>query len=159
MAYLTLAEFELLSVFANVADLEADVPGWIEAQLEAVSADIDARLRKRYEVPFANPAPHTVRRWLSRIVTRECYLRRGIDPSDPQWVSIEAGATKAEEEIKEAADAENGLFDLPLVATSSSSGVSKPGVISYIETSPYVWRDRQVREGREDDARGEGRRP
>lgn len=157
MAYLTLEEFGLLSVFAGVATLEAEVPGFIEAQLEAVSADIDSRLRKRYAVPFGSPAPHTIRRWLSRLVARECYLRRGIDPTDPQWTSIEAAATKAEEEIKEAADAENGLFDLPLLSTSNASAVMKPGVISYIETSPYVWRDRQVRDGRDDDARGEGR--
>jgi hypothetical protein len=158
VAYLTLEEFRLLSVFAGVNDLEAEVPGWIDAQLEAVSADIDSRLRKRYAVPFGSPAPHTIRRWLSRLVTRECYLRRGIDPTDPQWTSIEAAATKAEEEIREAADSEGGLFDLPLRADSTSSGVTSPAVLSYIETSPYVWRDRQVAGGREDDARGEGRR-
>lgn len=156
MPYLSLAEFELLSVFPHVDELQTEIPGWIEAQIEAVSEEIDSRLRKRYVTPFASPVPHTIRRWVSRIVTRECYLRRGVDPLDPQWVSIEAAAQRAEAEVREAADAVSGLYDLPLRADVASSAITGPVPHAYTETSPYVWRDVQARRGRDDDARGDG---
>lgn len=157
-AYLDLAGFKAITVMPapDVDELEERVEDWIDGQLELVSADIDSRLRKRYAAPFSTPVPLTVKRWLARIVTRECYLKRGVDPLDPQWTSIEAAATKAEEEIKEAADSETGLFDLPLRADTTSTGISKGGPYGYSEQSPYVWTTKQARTGHEEDRNGEG---
>lgn len=157
-AYLTLEQFTGRSLMPDVDidALEAVAPGWIEGQLEYYSRWLDARLRKRYAVPFAAPAPEAVREWLARIVTVRCYMRRGVDPNDEQFTAIKADRDEAVAEVREAADSESGLFDLPFVDASDASGVSKGGPYSYSEASPYVWTDVQGTTGRAEDARGEG---
>jgi len=156
-SYLNISEFKLLALIpsAYVDEVELREPGFVVTQLEAVSADIDSRLRKRYAVPFTAPVPLTVRRWLSRIVTRETMLKRGIDPNDAQWAAYEKGATDAEAEIKEAADAEKGLFDLPLRANTTTTGI-QGGPLGYSESSPYVGLASQRDRGRAEDERGGG---
>ena len=145
MAYLDLAGFRGLTVAPSnvVDDIEAASAGWIDVQLAYWSKWIDARLLKRYQAPFASPYPVAVQGWLSRIVTLRCYLRRGVDPTDPQFAEIKGDAEKAEAEIKEAADAKEGLFELPLRADVDANGVTRGGPMAYSETSPYVWTDRQ----------------
>jgi phage gp36-like protein len=157
-AYLTAAEFKLLTPMpaSDVDALESAAPGWLAAQLEQSSADIDARLRKRYAVPFGSPAPHAVRGWLARIVTRRAYLRRGVDPTDPQFAEIVKDAEQAVLEIAEAANGETGLFDLPLRADTTATGITKGGPLGYSEQSPYVAFDRQGEIGRSEDAAGRG---
>lgn len=157
-AYLSSAAFKLLSVMpaVDVDALEADAPGWVDAQLAYVSTQIDARLRKRYNVPFTSPYPDAVCGWLAAIVTMRCYLRRGVDATDAQFVEIKALADLASAELKEAADGDAGLFELPLRANTDANGVTRGGPTSYSEASPYVWRDQQGATGRDDDARGSG---
>jgi len=157
-AYLTLAEFKARSLMpqSDVEALETAASGWVDGQLEYYSRAIDARLRKRYSAPFAAPVPEAVREWLTRIVTVRCFLRRGVDPADPQFAAIADDATEARAEIKEAADSVEGLFDLPILDTADASGVSKGGPLSYTEASPYVWTDKQVDTGRDEDSNGEG---
>jgi hypothetical protein len=84
-------------------------------------------------------------------VTPHAYLKRGCNPSDAQLVELFKDAEKAEAEIKEAADSETGLFDLPL--QSGASAISKGGPLSYSETSPYVWSTLQRDTGRGEDGR------
>lgn len=158
-SYLTLAQFKSLSTMpsASIDELENVLaPGWIDAQLELVSADIDARLRKRYAAPFSAPVPLKVRAWVARIVTREAFLKRGIDPTDRQFETIDAAATKADQEITEAADSEKGLFDLPLREDTTATGISRGGPYGYSEASPYVGFDQQAEIGRGEDAAGRG---
>jgi hypothetical protein len=156
-AYLTLAEFQALSVIPSefVSAIETLSPGWTLAQLTLESARIDARLSKRYGVPFQLPAPICVQGWLAKIVTLSAYLRRGFDPTDRQGASYIADRDGALAEIKEAADAVDGLFDLPLRADLTTSGVTRGSPKAYSEQSPYVFTDGQSRVGRqEDDNRG-----
>ncbi len=157
-AYLTVAAFKLLSVMpAEFVDaIEAVTPGWTAAQLELESARIDSRLRKRYEVPFGSPAPVEVQGWLANIVTLRAYMRRGFDPTDQQAVQYKADADTAIAEMKEAADSNEGLFDLPLRADSTASGIVKGGPRVYSETSPYVGFDVQAGIGRNEDNAGGG---
>ncbi len=157
-SYLTLAEFRTLTLMppTDVDELDVRVPGFIALQLEIVSAEIDSRLAKRYAVPFASPYPIAVRGWLSRIVTRTAYLKRGIDPDDPQWQSYDEDAKAARVELLEAANSDTGLFELPLRSDTSVIGVSKGGPYAYSERSPYVWTSRQASAGRDEDAAGEG---
>lgn len=157
-SYLTAAEFRALSLMpsTDVDELESRAPGFLAAQIELASADIDARLRKRYATPFASPYPVKVRAWCARLVTRVAFLKRGIDPTDPQWSAYDADATKAEAEILEAANAETGLFDLPLRADTTSSGLSAPRPLGYSEASPYVWTDVQAAVAHDEDIAGEG---
>jgi len=144
-SYLTFLEFRSLTLMpsGDVDALETASPGWIESQLEYWTAQIDSRLRKRYAAPFSSPYPLAVQGWLARIVTVRCYLKRGIDPSDLQFAEIKADADTAVAEIKEAADSNVGLFDLPLRADTTTTGVTKGAPRSYSESSPYVWTDVQ----------------
>lgn len=157
-AYLTVAEFKLETSMPDEAidELEALRPGFLDRQLAGASAHVDARLRKRYEVPFAAPVPETVRRWVAILVTRAAFKKRGIDPNDAIWQDVTEEAKAALEEIVEAANAVDGLFDLPLRADTTATGIAKGGPLAYSEASPYVHIDRQRRAGREEDLAGEG---
>lgn len=147
-SYLTLAEFKGESTMSNAAidELESIAPGYIDRKIASVSASVDARLAKRYAVPFASPFPLAVVRWVSDIVTREAYLKRGVDSNDVAWATaIEPAATRAETELAEAAKSDTGLFDLPLRADTSATGISKGGPMMISSASPYAWRDDQKR--------------
>ncbi len=158
MAYLDKAAFAILTVMPaeSVDAIEVVAPGWIDAQLEYWSKQIDSRLSKRYATPFAAPYPEAVTGWLARIVTVRCFLKRGVDPSDMQFDEYKADAAAAMEEIKEAADSNEGLFDLPLRADTTASGISRGGPFGYSEASPYVWTDGQAETGRNEDRNGGG---
>ena len=167
-AYLTLTEFKLQSTIpVEVLEaIEVVTPGWIDAQLSSASSHIDARLAKRYEVPFSSPYPAQIQDWVAAIVSAKCYERRGVDPVDRQVDRTFAAADLAETEIKEAQDfvgdsggtaGMRGAFELPLRADTSASGISKGGPRIYSEQSPYVWHSRQATTGREEDSSGSGR--
>ena len=145
MQYLTVAEFKLLSSMpeAEIDALESVAPGWLDQNLITVSGRINSQLRKRYAVPFASPHPDTVRLWLAQLVTPLAYLRLGINPLDKQQVAIEKVATTAQAEIKEAADAVEGLYDLPLRSDTDESGLAAPNTRVYSEASPFVAFDLQ----------------
>jgi hypothetical protein len=159
-AYLTLPEFKLESTMANSAidELEVIAPGFVARKLETVSAAIDSRLTKRYEAPFAAPYPLAIVRWLADIVTREAYMKRGVDPNDLAWsTTIEPAATRAETQLTEAANSETGLFELPLRQDlPSSSGATKGGPFGYSEQSPYVGFDVQADAAYTEDRNGRG---
>lgn len=143
-AYLDSAGLALLSVMpaSYISELETTDPGWVDAQLESWSAWLDARLSKRYAAPFSAPYPFAVTNWLQRIVTHRCYLKRGVDPTDAQSAAIEKDANDAMAEVKEAADSESGLFDLPL-NNSRASAITKTAPLGYTEVSPYTWTTHQ----------------
>lgn len=157
-SYLTLADFRAFSLMpsTDVDELEARAPGFIAKQCEVATADIDSRLRKRYAAPFGSPCPVKVQAWCARIVTRVAYLKRGVDPTDPQFAAYVADADTAMAEIKEAADAQFGLFDLPLRQDTKATGLTAPRPLGYSEASPYVWTDVQASAAHDEDANGEG---
>lgn len=145
-AYLTIAAFKALSIIpaSYVDQIETEQSGWTDTQLNAWSAWIDAKLAKRYAVPFGSPAPITVQMWLSRIVTPIAYLKKGVDPTDSQVAAIVADGEAARTEIKEAADSKEGLYELPLRADlPGSQGVGKGAPLGYSEQTPYAWTDVQ----------------
>jgi hypothetical protein len=158
--YLTIDEFKLETTMANSAVDEVEdvvAPGFVTRKLTTVSALVDARLSKRYSVPFASPFPLAIVRWVTDIVTREVYLKRGVDPNDAAWTIIESAAERAEKELTEAADGAAGLFELP-ATQGGADGVSKGGPRSKTSASPYVWMDEQRRQGRAEDRNREGTR-
>lgn len=153
MSYLTFQSYsDLTKLSSRHLELaQDDYPGWIEGQLAHWSRWIDARLAKRYAVPFDEPVPDVVKGWLRSIVDPEVLTKIGMDPSDLDVDRIDRDALDAKEEIKEAANSQFGLFDLPLRADTRKSGISKGAPFAYTEASPYVWRDDQARAGRRED--------
>jgi len=148
-----LDRFKELSVMPteDIDVIETKQDGWCLAQCDLLYAKICARLRKRYAVPFATPIPVIVEGWIATIVTALAYLKRGANPSDEQQGDIFKAAEAAWGEVREAADAENGLFDLPLRADSIATGISKGMPLGYSERSPYRWWTVQAEAGRDDD--------
>jgi Protein of unknown function (DUF1320) len=143
MAYLTVAEFKDRTVAPQeyVDEVETRQAGWTLKQLELWSKWIDARLAKRYAVPFVAPLPECVLNWLTRIVTWELYLKRGIDPTDAQNEQIKERADGALDEVKEAADNDKGLFELPIRVMSGKDdeGVTRGSPLAHTEAGPYKW--------------------
>lgn len=141
-----------LMTSGDVDELESVEPGWLAARLTINTSKIHARLAKRYETPFALPsgspriaqAPEIVLGWLVDLTTEEAYEKRGYNPSSEQDARIAARAAEARAELKEAADSESGLFDLPLRQDATgTSGVTLGGPFGYSEASPYAWTDAQ----------------
>lgn len=143
--WINVAGFKLRSAMPaeDVDRLEAQYPGFLAAQLADEQAYIEDRLRKRYAVPFVAPYPTILVRWLVRLVTATAYERRGWNPSGMENERIGKAADDARAELKEAADSNEGLFDLPLRADAVGTGISQGGPYGYAEASPYVWTDRQ----------------
>lgn len=137
----------------DVDQLEVMQPGYLLAQLTTISARIEARLRKRYAVPFAAPAPEAALDWCTRLTTPRAYAKRGYNPSsDPSFAQLIADDAKAAEaEIDAAADAVNGLYDLPLRQDTTATGIVKGSPLGYSETSPYAWQTLQQTRGRSED--------
>lgn len=152
-AYLNLNDFKARTIMpaTDVDDLETIAAGWVDLQLEQCSRWIDSRLRKRYAAPFdVGTCPEIVKSWLTRLVTLRAYLRRGVDATDGQLDLIREDAAAALEEIKEAANAVDGLFDLPLKDSDPATGVTLGAPFGYSEPDPYTWLDVQreaVRDG------------
>lgn len=164
--YLDFATFRGLTTIPEsyVDDVEKVSPGWVERQLEIGARWLDARLRKRYATPFAAfdalPAeaatPPTVQDWLTRIVTWRVMVRRGIDPNDLQTETIRDEHDTAKAEVLEAANSDEGWFDLPLRTDEDGSALRTSNPKAYSEQSPYVYTDEQRAVGRNEDEAGRG---
>lgn len=99
--------------------------------------------------------PEIVLSWLTVLVTDDMYRKRGRDPQDPAMADLKEDVVTALAEIKEAADGDTGLFDLPS-SEDTDSAVTTGGPLGYSEASPYVWTDIEARRGREEDYNGGG---
>lgn len=157
------ADYKLRSALPTeyVDAIETRTAGFTAQQLVSATAEIYGALSKRYATPFAvdHEMPRT---WATWIVDAVVLTRRGVDP-DELGVEVDqvfARAALAREQLQAAANAETGLFELPLRLDdpTSPSGVSRGGPLSYSEQSPYAWTSQQRELGREDDANGRGRR-
>lgn len=147
MSYVTTEEFAAMSSMpaSHVEDLNCQAPLYLDNLLAEISSRIDAKLRKRYAVPFKAPVPAIVKGWVVRIATPRAYIRIGVNPSDEQFQLLQSDAEEAWKEVGEAADATDGLFDLPLRADTSQSGISTAATLAYSEASPYTAFDVQRR--------------
>jgi hypothetical protein len=138
----------------DVAYLETTFAGFLDARIAVRSSLINARLQKRYVVPFVPPYPETVLGWLTALVTVDAYKKRGWNPSDAQSAQVVQDAVDALAEMKEAADSAEGLFELPVRENNLTSAVSKGGPLGYSETSPYVGFDLQFETASSEDQGG-----
>ncbi len=143
-AYLSVSDYKLTYSIvpgSYIDTIETDYPNWVDTRLNALSQWLDARLAKRYVTPFESPPPLAICNWLARLLDPEVMRKRGVDATDLQYADVRQSAIDAMAEVKEAADAVNGLYDLPLLAnsTAGSSGIVRPMPRSYSEASPYEW--------------------
>ncbi len=138
----------------EVDAIELDSSGFINSRITVAESWINSKLRKRYEVPFTAPASEVYLGWVVAIVTPEAYRRRGWDPADAQSSMIEQDRKDAREQVQEAADSKDGLYDLPLRQDDQSSGIKFGGPLGYSETSPYAWTDAQFTTGHGEDTNG-----
>ena len=145
--YLTVEEFTKLCIMpmSGIDELETSYVDWLDSTLKSYSGLIDARLAKRYATPFQSPYPEQVKQWLVRLVNIRAQLKRGITPSDQQTQLLVDDAALVLTELQEAADAQNGLWDLPLRADTDTSGITKPKILFRSDATPYDWMRTQAR--------------
>lgn len=155
---LNLAGFRGLCPFPADVDLvEESNPGYIERWSAIRQGEIYDRLRKRYAVPFdANNPPAIMLKWLVFTLVLDVLTYRGYNPQSPDALIHQARYDESMAQQKEAADAKDGLFELPLLNDEKEQGVSRGGPIFYTESSPFVAADRQECEGRLEDEFGFG---
>jgi hypothetical protein len=135
-----------------VTQLETAEPGWIDTRLLYVSSWLDTRLAKRYDAPFSLPYPIAILDWLTAIVTHECWLKRGISPTDEEAAEYKDRAVVAKAEVFEAANSEVGLFELPLRNDTNAAGVARGFPRGVSQMSPYVAFDEQAYIGHQEDS-------
>lgn len=128
----------------DVADLEIRYPGIVSKTCIKISGMFDARLRKRYAAPFETPYPDALVFNVALEVAYRLWLKRGFNPTSAQDSAIVQDHTDAMAWLKEAADSEKGLLELPKKEDGlNAGGVSAGAPLSYSEQSPYVWADNQ----------------
>jgi phage gp36-like protein len=160
-AYLTAAAFKertLLPV-SYVEQVIAQAPTFLDLALEERSSYIDALCGKRYAVPFVEPVPNMVKRWLTALVSLDVYMKRGFNPTDDDADLFVKQFDTTITELKEAADAKDGLYQLPLkqdAAHAGQSGITKGFSRVYSEGSPFVWKRLQRERGTDEDRKGHG---
>ena len=96
------------------------------------------------------PVPGAVIAWLVSMVTGDVLVRLGTNPADSGAQMFFDDRDRAVAQIKEAADGKDGLLDLP-VSEDQGSAVTTGGVMSYSESSPYTWTDKEACAARYED--------
>lgn len=136
-SYLTFDEYGARSMIRASLIGQAGSPK-VTVWLNERSSKIRARLVKRYAVDFTDPGPtpDVVLSWLRDLVDHDVQEYVGGTPEGREDEWIAKRAEKADAEIKEAADAEKGLFELPLRNTdllgNSAINQGGPYVRSYL---------------------------
>lgn len=157
--YVTSAELKLLGSMPgpDVEIVESKYPGVTTATIKAVSGHFDSKLIKRYGAPFTAPYPEALKLHVARVVAWLLWLKRGYNPTGKLDELLKADSDASYEWLKEAADTQNGLVELPGVdGPLGGSSATKASPLSYSETSPYVWTDVQVDAGRTEDSNRSG---
>jgi hypothetical protein len=99
----------------------------------------------------STPVPAIALGWLTQIVDVDVWIKRGTNPQDATIVDWKALRQEALDEIREAADSKDGLFELPTLDTLGDSAANHGGPLFYSETSPFVGADFQESLGRQED--------
>lgn len=138
--YIDAEEFTSASYVSDetVGAVEAARPGFIRRALAMRSAEINARLAKRYEVPLGMvDPPALVVRWLVDLVSYDVMMAIGFDPSSAQDSQIVKRYETALEQMREAADAAAGLYELPPRLSENATAVRRGGPLFARAKGPY----------------------
>lgn len=136
----SVAEFCSLSPFNEdqAAELEAKRPGFIMAQCSAESSTIDARGVKRGDVPFRDPYPDQVKRWVADLVTPRVFEALGVSPTDEIQARIDNRETRTLELLKEFANPQTSLLLIPLQQGLAPLQANDTVTLAYSEQSPFT---------------------
>jgi hypothetical protein len=145
-SYLTFAEYKSASLVKDA--LIALVPqAKVEVWLGQQSALIRDRLTKRYAVDFNDPGPvpATITKWLGWLVDYHVVDWTGGNPEGGELDLRKRLWDQAEAEIKEAAESEKGLIELPLRNTDplGVSAINKGGPLVASNNTIYGFFDDQ----------------
>lgn len=159
MTYVTVDRFTQIATFPQekTTRLEQTSPGFIAGRLAINSASIDGELA-RYDVPFkvdiVGEYPLIVVGWVVNLTALDCWLRLGRSATDEDVQITADAARRSRDEITAAANAANGLWGLPLRA-STDPGI-RPTPQSYTVSSPFLDQRQQRERGRREDEQGHG---
>lgn len=148
MAYATPADVRLKGVLlpSDVDRVEGRFPGITQARLDTAHARLNAKLMKRYRLPFQTPVPQCLVWYEAVIVSYELLADvRGLNPESGQGPRVEQAYQEAQEWLKAAVDPEHGDVELRAAeAGLGPSAVNAGGPFGYSEASPYAWIDAQA---------------
>lgn len=148
MPYATSSDVRLKGVLipADVDRVEARFPGITAARLATAHARLNARLQKRYRLPFLTPVPECLVWWEAVVVSYELLTDlRGLNPESGQGPRLEQAYQEAKEWLTAAVDSEHGDVELRSAeAPLGAAAVNAGGPLGYSELSPYTWSDVQI---------------
>lgn len=98
----------------------------------------------------ATPVPEIVLGWLTALAQVDVFLKRGVNPQDPTIATTLDMRAQALTELKESADSNTGLLDIP-TNEGTDSAITTGGPMGYAEQSPYTWTDVERANGRAED--------
>ena len=117
---------------------------FVNTQIRLARAKIYDQLRTRYDIAAMKASePDIVKKWIAEMVSPMIYAKRGVDPTDMMYSALLDTAKNAAAEVKEAADAKDGAWSLP-IAGSEKAATRNPRLRSYSESTPYKWIERQA---------------
>jgi hypothetical protein len=100
----------------------------------------------------ATPIPEEILDWLTVLTTGDAFDKRGTSPQDPVVARLAARELEVRAEVKEAADGQSGLFDLPTSADQDSA-IDSGSPFGCSTASPYASADRFSYRARSEDYR------
>jgi hypothetical protein len=88
---------------------------YVNTQISLLRSSIYDRLRRQYDVSaMVATEPLTVKKWIAALVLPKLYRKRGVDPTDLQFQEFVKAAEYTDKQVDLAANARDGLYDLPL---------------------------------------------
>lgn len=113
---------------------------FVNRQISLLRGSIYNRLRRLYSIDsMVQSEPDIIKLWIAALVVLKIYRKRGIDPTDLQFQEFKEQAAFIEQQIDAAANAESGLYDLPLL-NSNESAKRKIKVLSSNQADPGAWK-------------------
>jgi hypothetical protein len=146
---LSLAEYKsITTINTSIVDVCAAKGKSVQTWLNLKWAHVKSRLVKRYSVDFTapGPVPEKIVEWLVVLVDIEVWKCVGGNPEGREDGWYDKDRDRVEAELKEAADADTGLFELPLRNTdpTGASAVSKGGPLVESFNTVHGWFDAQA---------------
>lgn len=129
---------------ADVDAVVAMFPSTFDEIAKSISAIFFASLHKQYSV-FEAPYPEALRWHVAKVVVAELWKKRGYNAGHALDEEIDKDADKAWAWMREAANAKDGLVELPRRADlAGTAGSDRGGPLAQSEASPYEWIDDQA---------------